>query len=157
MKKPFKYSYSHIDVLMASPTEPLAEHKRKAQLELIRACMKSIEQNPEPTLAQWEIVSDIVNFMETLLEMGYVQDPQDAIGDAVAALAKAGTRHLEKNVPIRFDGRDLVLLRGVIDDYEEVAEGLPARVMISAHRQTEKRVQMILAGKCKPEHVKVSV
>ena len=157
MKKQFKYSYSHIDVLMADPVKPLAEHKRKSQLELINACMRSIEQNPNPTLEQWEIISDVVNLMQTLLEMDMIEDPDDLIGDAVAALAKAGTRHIERNVPIRFDGGDLVTIRGVIEDYEMVAEQLPARTMITAHRKTEKRVNDILNNRCKPDDVRAAV
>jgi hypothetical protein len=157
MKKPFKYTYSHMDVLLASPTEPLSERKRESQLELIRACLRSIEQNANPTLEQWEIISDIVNFMETLLEMGEIQDTDDLIGDAVAALAKAGNRHIEKSVPIRFDGRDLTTIRGVIDDYAMVGQHLSARTMITAHRKTERRVNDILTGKCKPEEVRFAV
>lgn len=157
MKKQFKYTYSHIDLLMADPVKPIAESKRKAQLELIHACLRSIEQNPNPTLQQWEIISDVVNMMETLLEMGEIQDTDDLIGDAVAALAKAGQRHIEKNVPIRFDGRDLTTIRGVIEDYEMVGEHLSARTMIRAHRLTEKRVNEILAGKCKPENIVLPV
>lgn len=157
MKKKFKYHYSHIDLLMADPVKPIDENKRKAQLELIHACLRSIEQNPEPTLQQWEIISDVVNMMETLLEMGEIQDADDLIGDAVAALAKAGSRHLEKNVPIRFDGKDLVTIRGVIEDYAMVGEHLSARTMIRAHRLTEKRVNDILSGKCKPENIVLAV
>lgn len=157
MKPKFKYSYSHIDVLMADPVKPLAEHKRKSQLELINACMRSIEQNPNPTLDQWEIISDVVNLMQTLLEMDQIQDPDDLIGDAVAALAKAGTRHIERNVPIRFDGGDLVTIRGVIEDYAMVSAHLPARTMITAHRKTEKRVNDILNNRCKPDDVRVVV
>lgn len=151
--KKFKYTYSHMDVLLADPKNPLAHSKREAQLELINACMRSIEQNPNPTLEQWEIISDIVNFMETLLEMGEVQDPDDLIGDAVAALAKAGNRHITQNVPIRFDGKDLTTIRGVIEDYAMVGEHLSARTMITAHRLTEKRVNDILTGKCKPDNM----
>lgn len=156
MKK-FKYSYTHIDVLMADPVEPIAQHKREGQLEFINACMRSIEQNPNPTLEQWEIISDVVNLMQTLLEMDKIEDPDDLIGDAVAALAKAGTRHIERGVPIRFDGGDLVTIRGVIEDYAMVAEHLPARTMITAHRKTEKRVNDILNNRCKPEDVRAAV
>ena len=157
MKKKIKYSYSHMDLLLADPVKPIDEHKRKAQLELINACLRSIEQNPNPTLEQWEIISDVVNFMETLREMGEIEDPDDLIGDAVAALAKAGNRHITQNVPIRFDGKDFTTIRGVIEDYEMVGDHLSARIMIKAHRLTEKRVNDILSGKTKLEDVRAVV
>ena len=157
MKPKYKYTYSHMHVLMADPVKPLAKAKRDAQLEVINACLRSIEQNPNPTLEQWEVISDVVNFMQSLLEMGYVEDKDDAIGDAIAALAKAGTRHIEKGLPIRFDGKDLVTIRGVIEDYDMVGDHLSARTMITAHRLTEKRTQDILNNKCREDDVVVPV
>ncbi len=142
---------------MASPTEPIPKKKRDYQLTKIRLCMASIEQSPEPTLDQWEVLSDIVNMMQTLLEAGLIADPEDAIGDAISALAKAGTRHIEKNLPIRFNGADISMLRGVIEDYEMVIENLSERTMLAIHRKTEKRVQDILAGRCKAEDVRASI
>ena len=153
----YKHTYSQFDVLMASPTDPLPKEKRDRQLTKIRLCMVSIEQSPHPTLEQWEVLSDIVNMMQTLLETKLIEDRDDVIGDAITALAKAGTRHLEKKVPIRFEGRDIAMLHGVIEDYEMVIENLPARTMLAIHRKTEKRVQDILAGRCKQEDVRVSI
>ena len=153
MKK-YKNTYSQFDVLMASPTEPLPQAKRDHQITKIRLCMASIETMPKPTLHHWEVISDVVNMMQTLLEEGLIQDPEDAIGDATNALAKAGVRHLNKNVPIRFDGPDIKTLRGVIEDYEMVMDHLSARTMLGIHRKTEKRVQDILAKRYTLEDVK---
>jgi uncharacterized protein YyaL (SSP411 family) len=140
-----KFSYSHWDVLMASPTEPLPKQKRDRQLAIMKAGLANIERAPEVTLRDWEVVSDAVNMMQTLLEMGVVADEQDAIGDAITALANAGTKHLEKGMAIRLSGPEIVTLRGVLEDYEMVLENLPARTMIAAHRATEKRIQEILS------------
>jgi hypothetical protein len=140
-----KFSYSHWDMLLASPTEPLPKQKRDRQLGIMKAGLANIERAPEVTLRDWEVVSDAVNMMQTLLEMGVVADEQDAIGDAINALANAGTRHLEKGMSIRLNGPDIVTLRGVLEDYEMVLENLPARTMIAAHRATEKRIQEMLA------------
>jgi len=139
-----KFSYSHWDVLLASPTEPLPKQKRDRQLAIMKAGLANIERAPEVTLRDWEVVSDAVNMMQTLLEMGVVADEQDAIGDAITALANAGMRHLQKGMSLRLNGPDIVTLRGVLEDYEMVLENLPARTMIAAHRATEKRTQEIL-------------
>lgn len=135
-----KYTYSHWDVMMADSENPLPKAKRDRQLDAMKQGLKNLMQSPEPTLRDWEVVSDAVNMMETLLLMKLVEDPQDAIGDAVAALAKSGTRHLMER-PLRLDGPDIRLLQGVLEDYEIVLEALPERTMIVAHRATEKRTQ----------------
>jgi len=139
-----KFSYSHWDVLLASPTEPLPKKKRDHQLTIMKVGLENIERAPEVTLKDWEVVFDAVNMMQTLLDMGLVADEQDAIGDAVTALANAGMRHLKKGMSLRLNGPDIVTLRGVLEDYEMVLENLPARTMIAAHRATEKRTQEIL-------------
>jgi len=140
-----KFSYSHWDVLMASPTEPMPKPKRDRQLAIMKAGLANIERSPKVSLRDWEVVSDAVNMMQTLLEMGVVADEQDAIGDAITALGNAGNRHLEKGMAIRLSGPDIVTVRGVLQDYEMVLENLPARTMIAAHRATEKRTQEMIS------------
>ena len=148
-----RYTYTHWDVMLADPENPLPKAKRDYQISRMREALKNFTHSPEPTYDDWEMLSDAVNIMEVIFEMGLIEDPQDAIGDAVAALARSGTRAMGGK-PLRLNGPDISLLRGVLEDYEEVMEGLPARTMIMAHRATEKRTQDILAGKCRPQDVK---
>jgi hypothetical protein len=91
-------------------------------------------------MEDWKKLSDIVNFMKTLLIMGFVADEQGALKDAEDALGKCGIRSMNDK-PLRLDGPAISLLHGVIEDYEMISENLPARTMIMAHRASEKRVQ----------------
>ena len=76
------------------------------------------------------------------------------IEDAVQAMGKAGYRSLDgKN--IRLDGKDINLMRGILEDYCTALEALPARTMINAHRHAEKRIQAILSGKGQPTDVRI--
>jgi hypothetical protein len=87
--------------------------------------------------------------------MGQVEDPDNLIGDAASALAKAGNRSL-KGHPIRLDASAIQLIRAILQDYCDVLDNLPARTMIQAHRQTESRVTKIIQGKSKPHDLRVS-
>jgi hypothetical protein len=140
---------------MASPTEPLPLEKRMFQLTQMFEGLSALERDPAPTYDDWKVVSDALNMMETLLVMGQVEDPDNLIGDAAMALAKAGNRSL-KGYPIRLDGTAIHLIRAILQDYCEVLENLPARTMIQAHRQTESRVTKIIQGKSKPHDLRVS-
>ena len=148
-------TYTHWDVLMASPTEPLPVGKRMFQLTRMFEGLSALERDPEPTYDDWKVVSDALNMMETLLVMGQVEDPDNLIGDAASALAKAGNRSL-KGHPIRLDGSAIQLIRAILQDYCTVLDNLPARTMIQAHRQTESRVTKIIQGKSKPHDLRVS-
>jgi hypothetical protein len=148
-------TYTHWDVLMASPTNPLPVEKRMFQLTRMFEGLSALERDPEPTYDDWKVVSDALNMMETLLVMGQVEDPDNLIGDAASALAKAGNRSL-KGHPIRLDASAIQLIRAILQDYCEVLDNLPARTMIQAHRQTESRVTKIIQGKSKPHDLRVS-
>jgi hypothetical protein len=148
-------TYTHWDVLMASPTEPLPVEKRMFQLTRMFEGLSALERDPAPTYDDWKVVSDALNMMETLLVMGQVEDPDDLIGEAAMALAKAGNRSL-KGHPIRLDASAIQLIRAILQDYCDVLDNLPARTMIQAHRQTENRVTKIIQGKSKPHDLRVS-
>jgi hypothetical protein len=117
--------------------------------------LSALEKDPAPTYDDWKVVSDALNMMETLLVMGQVEDPDNLIGDAASALAKAGNRSL-KGHPIRLDASAIQLIRAILQDYCDVLDNLPARTMIQAHRQTESRVTKIIQGKSKPHDLRVS-
>lgn len=135
-----KYTYSHWDVLLADPDNPISKAKRDYNIGRVKEAMDNLLHAPEPTMDDWKKLSDIVNFMKTLLLMGFVADEQGALKDAEDALGKSGMRSMNDK-PLRLDGPAINLLHGVIEDYEMVSENLPARTMIMAHRASEKRVQ----------------
>ena len=136
-------TYTMMHVLMASPTDPLPQEKRTHQLTRMFMAMRNLEQAPEPTVDDWECVNDAVLLMQSLWLMGVVQDPDEQILHAIDALGKSGIRSLEKGV-IRLDGKDISILRGILQDYADVLNSVPARTMIKAHMETERRVAKIV-------------
>ena len=149
-------TYTHLDALMASPDHPLPQAKRLHQLTRMWGGLASLESSPEPYHDDWRVCSDAVNLMETLVDMGVCEDSSGLLQDAVSALAIAGARHIEKNVPIRLDGPGMLAVRAILEDYAAVLEQIPARTAIMAHIKTERRVQEILRGKRKPHDIKLS-
>ena len=151
----FRKTYTVMDMLMASPYEPMPEAKRLQQLTRMWGGLAALEKDANPTHDDWAVVSDALNMMETLVEMGWAADPDGLVEEAVQALAVAGQRHLDRGVPIRLDGAGIQAIRGLLEDYSQAVAELPARTMISCHRKTEKRVQDILNGRCETHDVKV--
>lgn len=151
----YKFTYSVMDVLLANPVKPTPEENRTHQLTRMFGGLHALEQDVNPSYDDWKVVSDAVNMMETLVEMGWATDPDGLIEEASQALGVAGQRHVDKHVPIRLNGVGIQVIRGVLEDYAEALNGLSERIMISCHRKTEKRVQDILAGRCETHDVKV--
>jgi hypothetical protein len=46
-------------------------------------------------------------------------------------------------------------VRAILQDYSDLIEVLPARVMVRCHRLTEKRLHEILDGKKRPHDVEI--
>lgn len=151
----YKYTYSMMDMMLADPNEPTPLSKQTYQLTRMWEGLRAIEQEQNPTYDDWQVVSDALNLMETLVEMGWAKDPNNLIEDAVKALAIAGQRHIDTGAPIRLNGEGIVAVRGLLEDYAEALKELPHRTMIACHRKTEKRIQDIIYGRRKDHDVTV--
>ena len=136
-------TYSMLDLMMASPKEPLSKEKRVYQLTKMFEGLDSLERGESASPVDWEWVSDAVLMMGTLRDMGLVEDSENLIEDAFDALGRAGSRRLQGK-SLRLDGPGIKALRAVLEDYASVLDMLPARTMISAHRKAEKLASDIL-------------
>lgn len=136
-------TYSVMDALMASPTEPLPQRKRTLQLLKMYEALHSLERDPAPTNYHWDAVNDALLMLEALHSMGKVEDPDGLLHDAAEAMGKAGFRAMEGKT-LRLDGSAIQTMRAVLQDYSEALNALPARVMITAHRKAEQRVMKIV-------------
>jgi hypothetical protein len=147
-------TYNLMDELMASDKAPMPETHRLHQLTAMHQALRALEQEEQPNGNDWRCLSDCPNLMETLVEMGVVEDADGLIRDAVDALALAGKRHRDGGA-LRLDGRGLQAIRGVLRDYGSVLDAVPHRTMIRCHRKTEQRIREICAGKRRAHDVEV--
>lgn len=179
MKRPplrIHMTYSLVHEMLASPTEPLPKWKREHQLRAMWSGLNGLEKSAKPSTDDWRQCSDAVNLMETLVTHGdmptivgervvashwvldkdvtvEVSDRSGLLLDAIQALAKAGERH-QAGHNLRLDGPGMFAVRAVIEDYAELLDVLPARLMMRCHRLTEIRIRDALMGK-PPRDVKV--
>ena len=120
-------TYTHWDVLLASPTEPLPLKKRQYQMDLMRKALENCKT--KPSVRDIAVLSTAVDLMNTLCDMGFLEDNQKALEDAMVAL-------MQDN----FNDIEVRMFEGILEDYQMVMENLPARTMITAHRKTETRL-----------------
>jgi len=121
-------TYTHWDVLLASPTDPLPVKKQKHQMALMRKSLENCKTKPKKM--DIAALSTAVDLMVTLCDMGHLEDADNALEDAMVALMQESLNDIEVKT-----------FEGILEDYEMVMESLPARTMIMAHRATEKRIK----------------
>ena len=120
-------TYTHWDVLMASPTEPLPLKKRQYQMDLMRQALENCKT--ESSVRDIAVLATAVDLMVTLCDMGHIEDNDKALEDAMIALMQD-----------KFNDIEVRMFEGILEDYQMVMDNIPARIMISAHRITEKRI-----------------
>jgi len=125
-------TYTHWDVMLASPTDPLPLKKRQYQMNLMRKALENMKSTP--SVMDIAALATAVDLMDTLRQMGHLEDPEKAIEDAMVALMQDNLNDLE-----------IKLFEGILEDYQMVMDNLPARTMIMAHRAIEKRIERIAA------------
>ncbi len=145
-------TYTHLHALLASPAEPTPLAQRLHQLTRMHQGLHALTHDERPSTDDWRVCSDAVNLLETLVSMGELEDGSGLLADAVAALAKAGQRHMAGG-PLRLDAQGLQAVKAVLDDYAGALEALSHRTMIVAHRATEKRISALLRGQARPSDV----
>jgi hypothetical protein len=114
----------------------------------------AMARSAQPTEEDWRVCTDAVNLLETLVEMGHMQDASGLLKDAVDALAKAGQRRFAGG-PLRLDAQGLQAVKWALVDYTAALESLSHRVMVMAHRATAKRISDVQSGRMKPHDVLV--
>lgn len=148
-------TYTLMDEIMSSPTVLISEDRRTYQLTLLYQALAALKLDPQPTKYDWQVCSDCVNLMETLiLEMKVCQDQDNLINDATMALVRAGKRKKDGN-NIRLDAEGIKALQALFEDYAELVAILPERVMVKCFRLTEKRIQDLRKGKKKAHDVEI--
>lgn len=120
-------TYTHWDVLLASPTEPLPLKKRQYQMDLMRKSLDNFKTSP--SIRDIAVLATAVDLMDTLQDMGHLEDSEKSLEDAMTALMQE-----------KFNDIEIRLFEGILEDYQMVMDNLPARTMIAAHRATEKRL-----------------
>lgn len=155
-KPKHKKTYSLMDELMASATEPMPADYRRHQLTRMYEGLHAFETAPEPTKDDWAVLSDAVNLLETLtLQMKVCEDTSGLLMDGITALAMAGKRHKNDGKSLRLDAVGITAIRSILADYASLIEVLPARTMIRCHRLTEDRLRQIFAGKKQPHDIEM--
>lgn len=140
--------YSLWDELRADPVQPLAIQDRINTVGKMADSMAALKLDPYPPVEDWRRLSDMVNLVHTLVDMGEMVDSQALLADVFEAMVKASDRY-KADQPLRFDGPGVQAMDALFQDFSTAVSVLPARTMIRCHRLTVKRLQAVRKGQQK--------
>lgn len=148
--------YTALDLMAASTTQPLPPAARDSHLGAMRQALSNLQTAQTPSLEDWRVLSDCVNYLRSLQEMGEIQDAAGAINDALGAMVD-GASHLQRHKVIRMRDENLIRLAALLDDYTELVNALSARRMVQCFIHTQRRIGKVLRHKPQKGDVVVTV
>lgn len=140
--------YTLWDELCADPVQPLSIKDRLNTVGKMSDSMEALKLEPCPPVEDWRRLSDMVNMVTTLVEMGEMLDSHALLADTYEAMVKASDRY-KAGLPLRFDGPGVQAMDALFQDFSAAVSVLPARTMIRRHRLTVKRLQAVRKGQQK--------
>ena len=149
-KPPRKYAARHmlhtqLDVLTASPTEPMAPARYRDQLTKMHLSLDAITRSESPERSDWHALTDAVNLVQTLVLQGHAQDADGLLQDAVDSMGKAWRCFNDTGQPMRLDEIGLAAVRSILADWHTCLQELPERTIIVAYIETERRIRAMLS------------
>jgi len=140
----FVKRYSPADELIASPTKPLSKSKSIIILTKVFNSLERIQQSIAVD-DDWQEIANITNILYTLVnDMEVFEDTENIIQQTNTLLFNCYKDNKFRRVPLTKD--ELSLLTSVIDQFEEILNTVPERVVIRAYRLTEKHAIEMLQG-----------
>lgn len=141
-RRTWRPTYSRMDVLLASPTHPMRPEGYRHQITRMHLALQAMEKGAAPAADDWRLLSDAYNLVEQLTLMGLAHDA-GLLPVAQRELALAGARHVDEGKPLRLSGAGIAACRELLATWQQALAELPARDIVSAHAQTERRMHKL--------------
>ena len=149
-------NYSLVIALMASKTEPLPVAEQRRMTGRLLVGLEDMAKSANPGLDSWRDLADCMNWLESAVEMGWVDDADGAVEAAKAALLD-GHSNANKHGKLRMSGPSLVGMRNMVEQFGELLQVMTARNYWTVVGTGEKRVSAIWRGKKKAGDVVVTL
>ena len=140
-----KKQFSARAIQRASATKPVPEQLLVQNLQRINEGLHALQHDDGVQLDAWHKLSDAVNILASLGELGFISDPTGEIDRTKNVMGEAGERYLRTGT-LRLTGAGIQTVRQLLEDYEDVVRGLSERQFLTACRNAEKRINQIRRG-----------
>lgn len=130
----------------ASDEQPMAATQRERLLNVFLSAISAVEACRRPSASEWDDLSDAINTVECLVELGRIPRAEVAacLDSAVAGMHLARERWLQA-AGMRMSAEHVLAVREVIDVYGQALEGLPERDIKLAQVRVQEHVSRQIA------------
>lgn len=157
MKKRSKYRPRAVITNPLTIFAPAEKGQRDGVMLDFLTALESMAAGRHPGVEEWRSLSDAINTVETLANLGNLSPAEvmPTVNAAIAGMVGASKRY-QAGQGMRLDAAGLQALRDVVAIYGDCLEALTAREMARAQAETQRRVNELLHAK-KPTHEVVAL
>lgn len=141
--------FTLVDELMASADKPWDKATWEHRVKAARDALTRLQSPRHPLNlgGDWAVLTMVCNLVMILVGLKHLQDPDGLLADAKAALQAPLSRYTDADGMIALQPAEARVVGFLLDDWQEAMEALPARDMVRACRETERRVAAMDAGR----------
>jgi hypothetical protein len=142
--------------MTAPKDKALPQREQDRVLTRLERSYASLQADAAPPIDAWRDMTDVVNFLQSLLELEWVTDEGGHIERGKMALHQA-SEALAHHGKLRLTGQSISALRECLDRFAEILQAMSERSYWQAVRHTNVRVFGLLRGRKKPGDIVVSL
>jgi hypothetical protein len=166
MKKPKRPTPAKVDTalgvwssfraLTAPADKALPQRDLDRIITRLERAYAALTTAPEPPIAAWRDCADVVNFLQSLLELEWATDEGGHIEAGKLALKQASDS-LQHHGKLRLTGQSISAVRECLDRFAELAGQMSERSYWQAVRHTHARINALLTGRSRPGDIVVAL
>ena len=142
--------------LMASKTKPLPLTRHDPMIERLERAYGDMATARTPSVQSWRDLTDMHNFLQSLVEMGWAEDEGEHINDTKGALLQAA-QAFEGNGKLRLTGPNLAQLRTCIDQFTDLTKELSEHSYWQTVSHVKRRIEKLRRGAKRKGDIVVSL
>lgn len=133
---------------------PAPKAKRDRVMLSFHTALEAMAAGKHPGEEEWRSLSDAINTLETMVQMGKLVDHEvmPMVDAAIAGMVAAAKRY-RAGQGMRLDGPGFTALREIIAAYDQCLQGFTEAEMAEAQHQTQLRLNAIWRAKTLPDNV----
>lgn len=134
-----------IVALTASETDPIPLRQHDAMLQRCEAAFTDLATSETPSVASWRDLTDVINFLQSLIELEWANDDGGWIEAGKHALMQGHAAYYAGG-KVRLTGPSISALRSCIEQYDELTRAIAARSYWRVVKHTIDRIRGLLEG-----------
>jgi hypothetical protein len=145
-----------IEAATASATKPLSMGRHDTMIDRLEKAFTDLTTADAPRVESWRDLSDVNNFLLTLIELEWATDEGGHINETRTAMVQAFEAY-QRRGKLRLTGPSIVALRESLDQFIELTKQISARSYWHAVKHTRTRVLRASRGAVRKDDVVIKL